>query len=256
MGHLRQVVLLVMLFAACLFLRIPDFMDPAQLACEDHILFIGNSFTHGHSMPDLLSEIAREAEPRLCSEMSAPGGVTLEWHYTNKGTMDKLSQRRWSAVVLQDCSRCPLDSPDFFEEDVSRMVAEARARKIRPLLFMTWADAGQFKDQEVISDAYSRLARRLNVELVPVGTAWQLASAKGVRLYEADNHHASFEGALLTAYTFLRFLRPSSPEPAARSFAAPPETFIQLLLRGRVERIDDHVAEILWHTAGAASNSP
>jgi len=71
------------------------------------VLLIGNSFTAANSMPAMLSDISASLGWPLEVEALTPGGSSLEQHYGDQGTLNRIKERRWDAVVLQEQSQRP-----------------------------------------------------------------------------------------------------------------------------------------------------
>ena len=79
-------------------------------------------------------------------------------------------------------------------------VDEVRKNKGRPVLFMAWAyqRLGWISMQR-IAEAHRNLAKELNVDVAPVGLAWQQASKQrpDLDMYAADREHPSIYGMYL-----------------------------------------------------------
>jgi hypothetical protein len=94
------------------------------------ILFIGNSFTHGHAapvlyynaahvtdlngtgyggVPGIFRELADEAGLSFDVFIEAVSSQSLRYHYTEK--LGHISARKWDVVTMQDYSTLDIDSP-------------------------------------------------------------------------------------------------------------------------------------------------
>lgn len=231
----RVIALSTLLIVASLFLPAPEILkNLGQRPLKPdalHVLFIGNSFTSGGNMPTLVESLSLGSKREIDSEMIAPGGVTLYQHVNSPQTAAKLKERHWDVVVLQDCSTCTLEYSKWFSWEVTEMVKQVRAVGSTPLLYMTWADLGKDSDQNTITAAYLSIGKGLNVEVVPVGIAWQHAAPLLPRgtLHASDGHHPSLPGALLTAYMFLQYFQKDAEQPIDVEVQAPSETIYELL---------------------------
>ena len=168
------------------------------------ILFIGNSHTYLHYMPQLLAEMARTAGHSIATAQSIGEGASLAWHYDHSEAIDLIAKGKWTHVVLQERSRGPLE--DKTSMQLHAHCFDNRIRKIgaRTVFFMTWAARGQARDQETIAQAYLEIALECGALLAPVGKAWELALALNgcPDLYHRDGRHASKAGAYLSACVF------------------------------------------------------
>src|SRR5687768_8707708 len=61
------------------------------------VLFIGNSFTHFHNMPDMLRQLAAAAheELPLLAVQVTPGGYTLQQHCDDGRVAELIELNRW-----------------------------------------------------------------------------------------------------------------------------------------------------------------
>lgn len=87
-----------------------------------------------------------------------------------------------------------------FREYAGKFVAEVRKNHARPVLFMAWAyqRLGWISMAE-IAQAHRDAAAELNVDVAPVGLAWQQASKErpGMNFYAPDREHPSIYGTYL-----------------------------------------------------------
>ena len=81
-----------------------------------NILFIGNSHTYLHYMPQMLGELARTADSDLSLNIDqiTGEGAGLQWHWNNQLSREKIKSGRWDRVVLQDRSGGPLEELESF----------------------------------------------------------------------------------------------------------------------------------------------
>ena len=140
---------------------------PAGAAAPQRILFVGNSFLHGHAPPVLHYNAAGVADlngsgyggvpgvfKQLADEAGVPvevaselvSGQTLQFHLDTK--RDRITSRPWDIVVLQEYStlnpRRPGD-PAAFVAAVAELEAAVHAASpaARVYLLETWARADQ-----------------------------------------------------------------------------------------------------------------
>ena len=172
------------------------------------ILFIGNSHTYLHYMPQLLAELARTKGHCIVTEQSVGEGASLAWHYDQRATKDLINQGKWTHVVLQERSRGALEDKASMQLYAQRFNKIIRERGAQPIFFMTWAARNRGADQVVISKIYENIAHECNATLAPVGKAWQLIQThhEFMDLYHRDGRHASKAGAYLSACVFYALL--------------------------------------------------
>lgn len=177
------------------------------------ILFVGNSYTDGNNLPEMIAALARAGGDRpLEIGRHVFGGYTLEQHYTT-GAVDMIRSRQWEYVAMQEQSMRPIIDRAGFLRYGQLLGAEVSKCGAKPLLFMTWARKHLPETQGQLTSAYNTLAGTLGGEVAPVGVAWQLSyqSNPGVILHAEDNSHATAAGTYLAACTFYARLFQRTP---------------------------------------------
>jgi len=194
----------------------------------ERILFIGNSFTLGGPIPDLVDMLANDAgwpDPHV--DYSAVGGESLEGHRDRDATVDLVDEGDWDVVVLQEYSTRATDNigdPEQFKTDATWFHDRAvqSSPDVRVVLYETWAlhadhsyYPNTFSDpeemQEQVRYHYNHAAHEFipdhaaeplaEVLVSPVGDAWEdhLAEPAPVRLHDDDDYHAGINGQYLNA---------------------------------------------------------
>jgi hypothetical protein len=104
----------------------------------------------------------------------------------------------YDVVVLQE--DIPETTVADFREYAGKFLDEVRKNRARPVLFMAWAypRLGWISMAE-IAQAHRDAAKELNVDVAPVGLAWQQASKQrpGMNFYGPDREHPSMYGTYL-----------------------------------------------------------
>lgn len=176
------------------------------------ILFLGNSFTFFHDLPDMVAGILNaEVKGNL------RGGAYLHQHINPSDelcavTNKLLTEERWDYVVLQDQSQGPITHPEEFARAVAALSQMIRAAGGIPVLYETWAyEEGSdtlastgmafFEMQQKLSAGYRMAADANHALLAPVGQVFA-AARKTMQLYDAvDHYHPSQAGSRLSAET-------------------------------------------------------
>ena len=195
------------------------------------MLWVGNSFfyynnsMHGH-VGNLLRASA-EGNRGWRQTSATISGSGLNWHdmesHFKEGGMGSYSfvagnkvefntgarklPKLWDAVLMMDCSQCPVHpqlSP-LFEESVAKNAAITRRHGAEPILFMSWAYQDAPEMTATLADAYLKMAAAHQTRVVPAGPAFARSIAKRpeLNLYVADKRHPSLTGTYLAACTVM-----------------------------------------------------
>lgn len=181
-----------------------------------NILFLGNSFTYFNDMPAMLSALSGKT---LECDSVTRGGARLS-EYANKDSevrqkLDALlsAGKRYDFTVLQEQSLLPAKEPETMLESIRNIVS--LIPDTRFVLYQTWsyargseklADTGfSFEEMtERLASAYGTAAEELDLELVPVGSAFAEAERRSLALYCDDCSHPNPDGSYLAACLFYR----------------------------------------------------
>ena len=172
------------------------------------VLFVGNSITYYHGMPQMVERLAAGdagASPLFAVSYTRPG-----WALQHAASDERLAQLlrdiRWNALVLQEQTDRAKASEDSLRRQTVPYAEELRrpieARGARTVLYMTWYGSPE-----------NDLARLLAAPVAPVGSAWQEAYWRRpeLPLIESDGKHPSLPGSYLAACVFYATLTGRNP---------------------------------------------
>jgi hypothetical protein len=223
----RTVLLLVIFFVA------------SQAICQQtkRVLFLGNSYTAGNNLPQMVANVASSLGDSLYFDSNTPGGYTMNGHSTNATSLAKIAQGGWDYVVIQEQSQLPSFPWSQFST-ASLSYADSLCAKIReadscaiPLFFMTWGRKNGDQSncanwppvctyngmQHLLRERYVLMADTNHAQVAPVGAVWRdlIADSLGIELYQSDESHPSLEGSYLAACTFYASIFHKSPVGAS-----------------------------------------
>ncbi|MGE0529647.1 MAG: SGNH/GDSL hydrolase family protein, partial [Bdellovibrionales bacterium] len=166
------------------------------------MLFIGNSYTFYNKLPRMVGELAKAAGERpLVYEEETPGGWSFKKHWESGKAVEKIREKKWDVVILQNHSLGALQArKDMFF--YGRKLKEAIDKQgAKTLLYMTWARQNKPETQKEIASAYVQLGKELGAEVAPVGLAWQkvLQTKDKIALHIQDKSHPTKAGSYLAA---------------------------------------------------------
>jgi len=203
-------------------LLVAALLPSPALALTD-FLFIGNSHS-SHSLVNMFEALAESGGHAVYVDRSSVGSSTLSYHSTYQPTLDKIHERNWDFVVLQEHSLFPV-IPHWIENSfypkatyLDSIITHSGSNtalylhQARPYPSGVYCDfdhcSREFDDyfdmQQEMSAAYYPLAEALDVPLARAGDVWANAHAydPSFPLWSGDNLHAALEGNYLTACVF------------------------------------------------------
>jgi hypothetical protein len=226
-------LMLVKLFIIALAAAIA-LVPAAAWQASTRILFIGNSLTFwNEGLYVHLERLAASATPlvSLRTGRSVVPGAFLKSLWQRQEPRQAIATRQYDVIVLQE--DLPETTVDDFRQHARLFVGEARKVGARPILLMAWAyERLGWITMDDIARAHRDAAAELNVEVAPVGLAWQRASTRRpeLNLYAPDREHPSIHGtylatAVLYAVVFAR--NPTGIVYAPAGVAAEDAQFLQ-----------------------------
>jgi len=217
----------------------PSSATASQTAAPMSLLWVGNSFFYYnnsmHNHVGLLLRASAEGTRGWRQTSATISGSGLNWHdmeaHFKPGGMgsysfnaknevvfntgDRALPKLFDAVLMMDCSQCPIHPQlsSLFFEAVTRDSAIVRRHGAEPILFMSWAYQDAPEMTASLADAYVRAGSRNAVRVVPAGLAFarSLAGRPDVVLHAADKRHPSVAGTYLAACTVMASLYRISP---------------------------------------------
>lgn len=215
-----------------LFKLLVAFFCGSSAMAEGHpmnVLFIGNSFTHMNSMPQMFEKLAVSKSIKINVVMSAKSNHTFKMHAERPDLYEDINKFRWDYVVIQGFSRELSYGPEhidtasvpYFNQIVDSLYANNPCVKI--LLYMTWGyeNGYHYKEElssyEQMSDAieqgYRYLGSIYDLPIVPVGNVWKEVRKNypELDLYQDDEHHPTKLGSYVVACSFYSAIFRSTP---------------------------------------------
>jgi hypothetical protein len=262
-------VVLAALFAGCAHSPTPvtaaapaQAIPPADPSVPPKaVLWVGNSyFYYNNSMHGHVQRMLADAKVQGTRANSVTvSGAGIDWHdmashFKPESGMAKYSfnaknevvfnkfDRRYDAVIMMDCSQCPIHptlKPVFYET-VKKHIATVRSNGAVPYLFASWAYADQPQMTEQLAAEYVNAAKLNNAFVVPAGNAFanSIKSRADINLYDPDKRHPSLAGTYLGAATVLATVYKVNPTTVNYNAGLPAD-------------VAAHLRQVAWDTVQA-----
>mmetsp|Transcript_7667 Transcript_7667/g.21756 ORF Transcript_7667/g.21756 Transcript_7667/m.21756 type:complete len:324 (+) Transcript_7667:50-1021(+) len=209
----------------CRYLLILCLLGVAVNALNRKVLFVGNSYTKGNNLPNLVKSLASNGGHNLEQSQHTVGGATMGNHAENGAVLSKIQSKRWDYVVLQAQSQEGAQSQGYvnfilrsYARDISEQVRENNACS-DPMFFMTWGR--QYSDDfdayvemdDKIRQAYIGMGEDNEAPVAPVGVVWRYLRLNHpeITLYTRDGSHPSYAGSYAAAATFYTMIFQDDP---------------------------------------------
>jgi hypothetical protein len=186
------------------------------------VLFIGNSHTFVNNLPQTFYQLATHAGKTVYVDDLTMGGYTFQMHLQNPATIQKINEKHWDFVILQEQSQIPSFIPErnfmMYPYAVSLdSIIHSNWLCTNTMFFMTWAhkygDLGILQNggsdsfenmQQRLRSGYLTIADSLDAAVAPCGWAWRklIQDFPSIELFAADNYHPAENGTYLAACTF------------------------------------------------------
>ncbi len=181
------------------------------------ILFVGNSHTSSHNLPNLVCEMIRFRHPEKTTYSHVLGVGFLEDVARGPHYREEIETREWKFVVLQAQKISASGKHEYSRKEGIDFAKAAKARGANVYFYCEWGLKGVPDNGPQQEKVYREMATEAGVNVAPVNRAWDIALAAWpeLPLYEGDGNHQSATGAFLTAAFLFGKLTGESPAPLA-----------------------------------------
>lgn len=166
------------------------------------VLWIGNSHTFFHDMPELTALLYKAGTNKeLEVTMLTHPGVDWSWHMEQYYEIRfNLKYGHYDFCILQQVAH-PFPGEETTMEFGKQLITMCNMAGVKPIVTTTWAKKTEPENQQVMNDTYDKLAAICGAGLSPVGKVWEAVQKEypEIELYHKDGAHASIYGAYLNA---------------------------------------------------------
>lgn len=187
------------------------------------ILFVGNSYTYYHDMPErIFAPMAAKAGYDIEVRAVTHGGYKLAWfadpdNEEGKRLRDVVAGRHFDCIVLQDHSLSTIVDPGEFFGGIRSLKTLLEDKTDRFVLYATWGrkpgcetleELGMTNEEMTrhIAEQYEEAGQRFGMTVAHVGKAFAAYTQQNPdsELYFVDLHHSSELGSTIAAETILK----------------------------------------------------
>jgi hypothetical protein len=207
--NLKLAILIFLVFTAITGCQSNSDDKPVIEKKDYKILFIGNSFTFyndgiDYHLKNMLRVEKSSDSMNYLVQKIAVSSYTLEAHFEDPLTMQKIKSDKWNMVILQEQSTRPINNPDLFLEFAAKLDTEIKKSGAEVSFFMTWALKDVPAEINLIAASYGTAGLQLKDKVITVGRVWEyfVKNNQNIDLYGPDKKHPSLAGTYLVACVF------------------------------------------------------
>jgi hypothetical protein len=196
---------------------------PASPPADIGILFVGNSHTSMHNLPDLVCEMIRFANPGKSVAAQHLGVGFLEDLEHDATWRKEIESGAWKYVILQAQKISMSGRANYSRKQGVEIARFAKERGLTVIFYPEWGLKGVAGDGPRQERVYREMAKAAGVGVAPVAVAWDLALAEHpeLPLHSADGNHQSPVGDFLTAAVLCGTITHNDPKKLATFSYAP-----------------------------------
>jgi hypothetical protein len=197
--------------------------DPEKVRSADvSALFVGNSHTTSHALPDLVGQMIRFRHPEKTVYSHIVPVAFLDDAARDPRCREEIESRPWKYVVLQAQRISASGRFDYSRAEGIDIAQRARDGGATVIFFAEWGLKDVADNGPRTEAIYQEMADASGARLAAVGRAWDLALSRrpDLPLHAADGNHETALGAFLTACVLFGALTDESPAALA-SFPYP-----------------------------------
>jgi hypothetical protein len=180
---------------------------------DPSILFLGNSQTSFHSLPQLVQNAIQFRYPDRSVYVYSYSIGSLEAADSDPICNNEINTRRWDIVVLQAQQISMSGKYHYSTSEGIAFAKRALAKGARVFFYSEWGRKGIDGETERTEAIYRDMSEQSSAQLIPVGRIWQdvLTESPDLALHSFDGNHQSRLGASLTSLVIAAFILGQDP---------------------------------------------
>jgi hypothetical protein len=197
------------------------------------LLFLGNSHTRNHSVPEMIKKMINTALPNANVDYSiAPGIKFLDERLHDSRTRKLFDKKEFSHVILQAQKYSQSRRKLYSTKEAEKWVMMTHKKSAIAILFPEWGQRGRQWEGEYVHNIYAGIAKKTSACIAPVGLVWNnVLTKKRLVMHASDGNHSNRTGAFLSALVLFETITGVSADklPYMKTFDINED--IQLFLR-------------------------
>ena len=219
---------------------------PANMPTRFNLLFMGNSHSSSHNLPELVAKLLKAGMPDISVNTTLASGYHfLDERLKHHASTKLFNEGNWTHVILQ-AQKYSTTGRYFYPTDAAEeWIRRTNAKNAQAVMFPEWPRRGNKEEGQRIHQLHQSIAKAEPACVAPVGLAWENALQRSPRLklHASDGNHAAYDGAFLTALVLYGTISRQDPAtlPVISGLKLNPDTQ-SLLKQVAAETLKQHPA--------------
>ena len=191
----------LILFASLVILLAPLKAQEKTALKSYKILFIGNSLTYTNNLPLLVSQVARDKDINLETEILAKANYALIDHWEEGVLQAKIRSKSYDFVIVQQGPSSQPEGRKLLFKSIKKLHQICKENQSKLAVFMVWPSRQYYQTFDKVIKNHRDVAEKYNTLLCPVGEIWKAHFDKtnDFDYYGSDGFHPSQKGSEVAA---------------------------------------------------------
>jgi ABC-type glycerol-3-phosphate transport system substrate-binding protein len=172
------------------------------------LLFVGNSLTYSHNMPQMVADFAKTYGRHIKTETLALPNYALVDHLADGKVQGMIASKKYKFVIVQQGPSSQTEGRTLLLEAAPVFKKMCNDNGAELAFYMVWPAYEHYRNFNGVIRNYTDAATLNNAILCPVGTVWKeyIDRTGDLSYYDSDLFHPSVKGSQVAAEVIYKAL--------------------------------------------------